>query len=331
MISPKRSENSASKRPSKNQTGHIPVLLTETLAWLSLRPGDHSLDLTVGGGGHAAALLEATGPAGKLIGFDADPDTLAIARERLRAYGRRVHLIHANFRDCRAILNDQFPDFRPRAVLLDLGLSSLALGAAHSRFSFLGKGPLDFRFDPTREGTTAADLVNTAREDELIEMFRSYGEEPEAKRIARAIIARRKEAPIHFTQELSEVIVAALPKGRRPGRIHPATRSFQALRIAVNDELGALEQVLPDLLEVVPKGGRLAVLSYHSLEDRIVKHFFRNEARDCLCPAEQPTCTCGHRAKLRVLTPHPIIPSPTEQTHNPRSRSAKLRVAERIA
>lgn len=331
MISRKHSENSAfSRRPGPDYVRHVPVLLETTVRLLNLEPGQTVLDLTVGGGGHAAALLEATTPDGRLIGFDADPDTLEHARRRLARYGDRVRLIHANFRDCQTVLHDQLPSLQLRAVLLDLGLSSLALGAAHSRFSFLTDGPLDFRFDPTSGQLTAADIVNRRSESELARILREYGEEREAARIARAIVTRRKVRPFTRTRELTEAILGSVRSGHRSGRIHPATKTFQALRIAVNDELSALRETLPAALQLLEPGGRIAVIAYHSLEDRIVKEYFRTESRGCLCPPEQPTCTCRHKAVLRLITRHPISPSSAEQITNPRSRSAKLRVAEKL-
>jgi 16S rRNA (cytosine1402-N4)-methyltransferase len=318
------------KRTSKHTTEHIPVLLEETISLLNIKAGDAVLDLTVGGGGHAAKILETTAPDGPLIGIDADPDTLEIARKRLQAYGSRVTLIHSNFLNYTQDLNARPPTNKCRAVLLDLGLSSLALGADHSRFSFLTDGPLDFRFDPTGDMPTAADIINRRSEDELIRIFREYGEEREAKRIAREIVIKRKAQPFTRIQELAELVKTSVRSNPRFRRIHPATKAFQALRIAVNDELNALEQVLPAAIDLLDPEGRIAVISYHSLEDRIVKNHFRTEARDCLCPPLQPTCTCGHTASLKMITRHPITPSTKELNSNPRSRSAKLRVAEKL-
>lgn len=306
---------------------HQPVLLGATLECLALKPGDRVIDLTVGGGGHAQAILEATAPDGALIGLDADPETLAHARQRLKRFGPRVQLIHSNFTKLSEVIHDR-ASFHPiRAILLDLGLSSLALGRQPARFSFLTDGPLDFRFDPTDQRPTAAQLVDQRSFEELTDIFKRYGEEPDARAIARQIVEQRRRAPFATTGQLVQAIQAV--KKRRE-RLHPATRTFQALRIAVNDELGALESALPQAVQALAPGGRLAVISYHSLEDRIVKRFFQREARDCLCPADQPTCTCGHRATIRLLTKHPITPNRTEINTNPRSRSAKLRAAETI-
>jgi len=302
---------------------HIPVLLQATLTYLRVRPGGTYVDATVGGGGHAEAILSATAPDGRLLGLDLDPEALEVARRRLAPFGERVVLRHGSF----ALLATLAADFAPAdGILLDLGLSSLQLADPVRGFSFSQEGPLDMRFDPDAGGPTAADLVNDLSVKELTEILYRYGEERQARRIAEAIVAAR---PIRSTRHLAEVVAAAVGRGRR--RIHPATRTFQALRIAVNDELGALQVALPQALDLLAPGGRLVVISFHSLEDRIVKRFLRQEARDCICPPESPACTCGHRARLRVLTRKPVRPTPEEVVQNPRSRSARLRAAERIA
>ncbi len=304
------------------------MLLGATLERLALKPGDCVLDLTVGGGGHAQAILEQTAPDGELIGLDADPETLAYARARLKRFGRRIELIHSNFSKLSEVIHDRFSHRPIRAILLDLGLSSLALGRHPARFSFLTDGPLDFRFDPTDQRPTAAQLVNQRSFEELADMLKRYGEEPDARSIARQIVECRRREPFTRTGQLVQAVLDV--KRRRFGRLHPATRTFQALRIAVNDELNALESVLPQAVRALEPGGRLAVVSYHSLEDRIVKRFFQREARNCLCPADQPTCTCGHRARLQIITKHPVIPTLIEINTNPKSRSAKLRAAQII-
>jgi len=313
------------------KTEHLPVLKTEILNILDLQPGDNVIDLTVGGGGHAQAILTTTAPNGQLIGFDADPETLKIAEKRLKPFGSRVHLYHKNFKYSEKIIHERFNSLPVSGILLDLGLSSLAIGSKYSRFSFLSQGPLDFRFDPTGQGITAAELINRLSEKELAQIIWQYGEEPQARKIAKAVVSIRKYQPFKDTVQLTNLLVDILPKRKSYGRsrIHPATKTFQALRIAVNDELGVLESVLPISIELLAPGGRMAVLSYHSLEDRIVKRFFKQESKDCLCPAEQPTCTCGHHACLQVLTRKPMIPTREEQLANPRSRSAKLRAAEK--
>lgn len=302
---------------------HIPVLLDAVLEGLAVRSGGLYVDGTVGAGGHAAAILEASGPGGRLLAFDRDPAALDIARERLAAFGERATLVHGSFE----AMGERAPTLGFGAVdgvLLDLGLSSMQLADEGRGFSFRAEGALDMRFDPTA-GATGADLANMLEEDELADIIRRYGEERQARRVARAIVAAR---PIHEARELADVVAGAV--GGRRGKIHPATRTFQALRIAVNDELGALERTLPQALALLKAGGRLAVVSFHSLEDRIVKRFVRREAQDCVCPPEQPVCTCEHAARLRLVTRKPLVADEDEVAVNPRSRSAKLRVAERI-
>lgn len=300
---------------------HTPVLYQEVLAGLQIRPGGRYIDATVGAGGHAQGILKASAPDGQLLGIDADPTAIILSREKLVAYGGRVTLVHGNFAELETIARRE--GFYPAdGVLLDLGLSSMQLEAAQRGFSFAVDGPLDMRFDPTKP-TTAADLVNGLGVGELTDILYRYGEEPRARAIAAAIVAHR---PLHSTRELAAVVERVV--GRR-GRIHPATRTFQALRIAVNGELDALEAVLPQAVRVLAPGGVLAVIAFHSLEDRLVKQFFRQESRDCLCPPEQPVCTCGHRAMLKVVTPKPIRPQVDEVAANPRSRSARLRIAKR--
>ncbi|MCS7172277.1 MAG: 16S rRNA (cytosine(1402)-N(4))-methyltransferase RsmH [Armatimonadetes bacterium] len=286
---------------------HIPVLLREVLTWLDPRPGGLYVDATVGTGGHAEAILERILPGGRLVGLDRDPEALAVARKRLERFGAAVRLVQANFADLQRVLRSLGIE-GVGGVLLDLGVSGLQLAAPHRGFSFRLPGPLDMRMDPTAP-VTAADLVNRLPERELAELLRRYGEEPFAFRIAREIVRRR---PLSTTQELREAVLRAVPRSAWPRRVDVATRTFQALRIAVNRELEALEQVLPQAVEVLRPGGRLVVISFHSLEDRIVKRALRNTAH------------------LRVLTPKPVRPSPEEVRRNPHARSARLRAAERI-
>lgn len=301
---------------------HIPVLYKEVLAGLQARPGGRYIDATLGAGGHAAGILEASAPDGRLLGLDADPDAVAYARERLQVFGDRAVLWAGNFRHLSTVAHAL--DFgQVQGILMDLGLSSRQLEDATRGFSFNQEGPLDMRMDP-RQGQAAADLLNTLPEQELADLLWRYGEERHSRRIARAIVAAR---PVARTDELAELVARTV--GRRE-RIHPATRTFQALRIAVNEELEALEEALPQARDLLRPGGRLAVIAFHSLEDRIVKQFFRKEARDCLCPPEVPVCSCGHRATLKEVTRKPIRPSGEEVARNPRSRSARLRLAERL-
>jgi len=305
-----------------DEPAHTPVLLTEVLQALEVQPSGWYVDCTVGLGGHSRAILEASSPHGRLLGLDADARSLELARQRLAAFGNRAVLVHANFRDLEQVARDAGME-AANGIVMDLGLSSWQLADRTRGFSFHDEGALDMRFDPS-EGVSAADLVNSLGEDDLANLIWRYGEEPKARLIARAIVRAR---PITTATRLAEVIARTV--GRR-GRIHPATQTFQALRIAVNRELESLEAALPQAVRLLAPGGRLAVISFHSLEDRIVKTFFRNESRDCICPPGMPQCTCGHRATLRMVTKKPIVPGPHEVMTNPRARSAKLRVAERL-
>jgi 16S rRNA (cytosine1402-N4)-methyltransferase len=305
------------------ENNHVPVLLDEVVTGMQVEPGGRYIDATVGGGGHAAEILAASAPDGMLLGLDRDPAALKVANDRLTAYGGRFELVHTSFAHLGEVA--QAHDFAPvGGVLFDLGLSSLQLADAKRGFSFTVDGPLDMRFDPTSGGPTAADLVNNLSAEALADILYEYGEETQSRRIARAIVEAR---PIHTTRELVEVIERAV--GRRRGRLHPATLTFQALRIAVNEELKALKVALPQAVELLEAGGRLAVIAFHSLEDRIVKRFVRRESKDCICPPELPICTCDHEASLNVITRKPIRPTEEEVAANPRSRSARLRIAER--
>jgi 16S rRNA (cytosine1402-N4)-methyltransferase len=305
-------------------TRHVPVLSDEVLQLLAPRPGGRTLDATVGAGGHAAALLAATSPDGRLLAIDRDPAALRRARRALAPFGRQATLVHGSFADLdRLIAASGFERFD--SVLFDLGTSSDQLADPARGLSIYLDGPLDMRLDPGSQ-TTAAELVNALPVEALADLIYRYGEEPRSRRVARAIVAAR---PLRSTTQLAEAVARAL--GGRPGRIHPATRTFQALRIAVNGELDALERALPQALERLAPGGRLAVISFHSLEDRIVKETLRQAARDCICPPGLPACRCAHRATVRVLTRRPVTPTPAEVAANPRSRSARLRAAERLA
>jgi 16S rRNA (cytosine1402-N4)-methyltransferase len=302
---------------------HQPVLYQEIIHALQPRRGGRYVDGTLGAGGHAVGILVASAPDGRLLGLDVDPQALLIARERLASFGSRASIVQASY----IYLQEQMEVLGWASVdgiLLDLGVSSMQLDIPERGFSFQVEAPLDMRFDPGGS-LTAADLVNTLSEKELADILYQYGEERRAYQVARAIIQGR---PVHTTRQLAE-IVSGTTRGGRQG-LHPATRTFQALRIAVNGELEALETVLPRATAALASGGRLAVISFHSLEDRIVKQYFRRESQDCLCPPRQPVCTCGHRAVLREITRHPIRPGEDEVCHNPRARSARLRVAEKL-
>ncbi len=309
---------------------HVPVLLEEVIEALQPRPGGHYIDGTVGGGGHAAAILRGSAPDGQLFGIDRDKSALEVAHRQLAEFGDRVQLCHANF-DHLAQLAQGYHLSQIDGILFDLGVSSMQVDQPERGFSFQVDGPLDMRMDETT-AQSAADLVNHLPEDELADLIYRYGEDRQSRRIARAIVKAR---PIWRTTILAEVVAKATITGRHKThkerdktKIHPATRTFQALRIAVNDELGTLERVLPQALSLLRPGGRLAVISFHSLEDRIVKQYFKQESQDCICPPEQPICTCGHKATIRLITKKPITPGSAELDQNPRARSAKLRVVE---
>jgi 16S rRNA (cytosine1402-N4)-methyltransferase len=301
---------------------HTPVLLQTTVELLNVRPGGHFVDATLGTGGHAEAILRLCSPGGSLLGIDADAKALDVAQQRLSPYGQAVTLVNDNFRNLEAICRAH--GFYPAdGILLDLGMSSLQLDDRDRGFSFRFDAPLDMRFG-TDQSTTAAKILNSFAERDIAALLRDYGEERHSRLIARRIVAVR---PIETTMQLVNAI-EHLP-GMTPGRIHPATRTFQALRIAVNREMENLEEVLSQTVRVLAKGGRLAVISYHSLEDRLVKHFMQAESKTCLCPPEVPVCICGHTPALRLVNRKAIAPSEEEMRVNPRSRSAKLRVAER--
>jgi len=302
---------------------HKPVLYQEILDVLRPHAGGIYVDGTLGAGGHAWGILEASSPDGKLIGFDLDPQALEIAREKLAPFGDRFVLVHASYTRLTEQLDSLDVD-SVDGILLDLGLSSMQLAAADRGFSFQEEGPLDMRFDPQAK-TSAADLVNHLPESELADLIYQYGEERYARRIAAAVVAAR---PVDTTSELADLVAKAVPGGR--SRIHPATRTFQALRIAVNEELASVEAVLPQAVDALETGGRLAVIAFHSLEDRIVKRYFRRQSSDCICPPESPICTCEHQATIKEISRKPIRPTEAEIRSNPRARSARLRVAEKL-
>jgi 16S rRNA (cytosine1402-N4)-methyltransferase len=301
---------------------HTPVLRREVLALLRPRPGGLYLDGTLGAGGHTAGILEASAPTGRVLGFDRDPSAVEFAKRRLARFGERVSYLVANYADMGRLAPAHGFD-QVDGILLDLGLSSRQLDDGQRGFSFMKEGPLDMRFDP-RQARTAADLVNDLSEAELADIFWRFGEERQSRKFARAIVARR---PLHTTQQLAELVTAQV---RRRGRIHPATKVFQALRIATNRELEALEQAVPAAVDLLRTAGRLAIISFHSLEDRLVKQAFRRLSQDCVCPPEQPVCTCGAQAVSRLITRKAVQATAEEIESNPRSRSARLRVVERI-
>jgi 16S rRNA (cytosine1402-N4)-methyltransferase len=312
--------------------GHLPVLVDEVLTSLAVGPGSSVADCTVGGGGHAERLLETTSPDGRLLGIDADRAAIAEAERVLARFGDRVVLRHANFE---AIYDTAIESgLAPLdSALFDLGLSSYQLADPARGFSFAADAPPDMRFDET-SGVSALELIERSSERELAGILATFGEERRAGRIAKAIVAARSEGRIVTAADLADVVARAAPS--RPGsadagRIHPATRTFQALRIAVNREVEVLTAGLAGALAALRPGGRIAVISYHSIEDRIVKRFIARESRDCIEEALPPVCTCGHRAQLRAVTKGVITPGPEEVRRNRRARSAKLRVAEKLA
>ncbi len=313
------------------EVGHIPVLADEVISMLAPAPGSLQIDATLGGGGHTERILAANDPDGRLLGLDADGAAIARTVDRLQPrFGDRLVARQANFRELR--------DVAPAAgfgqvdgAFFDLGLSSYQLADTDRGFGFRAGGPLDMRFD-TSHGVPASALLASLDATELTALFRRYGDEPKAPRIARAIVEARATAPVETAEGLAALVErVAPPNPRQPRRTHPATRVFQALRIAVNEELDALQEGLSAALDLLRPGGRLVVLSYHSLEDRIVKRFIAEERRGCVCPPEVPICVCGRNPRLRMLTRPSITPTADEVEANPRARSARLRAAERLA
>lgn len=303
---------------------HTPVLPEESLELLQVQPGGVYIDCTLGTGGHAEAILKRSSPGGLLLGIDADPEAIKVAVARLKPFGKAVVLVNDNFKNLEDICTRH--GFRSvNAILFDLGLSSLQLADSTRGFSFKLDAPLDMRFNPNQE-LTAAQIVNTFSEREIALLLRKYGEERYSKKIARQIVESR---PIRTSLQLAKVIEGTI--GKTSERIHPATRTFQALRIAVNKELESLETALKQAKSLLCSGGRMVVISYHSLEDRIVKRFFYQESRGCLCPPGTPICICGHIPALKIVNKKIITPSPAEMKSNPRSRSARLRAAERTS
>jgi 16S rRNA (cytosine1402-N4)-methyltransferase len=304
---------------------HVPVLLDEVVAGLQARPGGHFVDCTVGPGGHAAAILEQISPSGRFLGIDADPDAIKISKDRLSDYGETVTLVNDDFTNLEAICERYH--FHPvDGILFDLGVSSLQLDTAERGFSFHLDAPLDMRFNP-EQGLTASDIVNRFSEQELAKLIERYGEERHSRRIARYIAQNR---PITTTAELAQLVQQASSASSRRSKIHPATRTFMALRIAVNSELQNLELALKQTPNLLRPGGRLAVISYHSLEDRIVKQFMRYAASSCVCPPGTIICRCGHVPTLKLISRKVIKPTTLEIESNRRSRSARLRIAERL-
>lgn len=304
---------------------HIPVLLKEAVELLNCKSSGIYIDCTVGAGGHAERILELTSPDGKVVGIDQDEEILKIAEGRLKRFGERVRLMHGNFSDIKGIMKDEKAD----GILFDLGVSSYQLEDKERGFSFMSDAPLDMRMDKKAE-TTAADIINSSSERELSDIIFKYGEERFAKRIASFIVRERERKAITTTLQLSNIITKAIPARFHPRDIHPATRTFQALRIAVNRELEILAKSLLNAVDILKPKGRMCVISFHSLEDRIVKRTFQRLEKGCICPPKIPVCQCGIKPSVRIITKKPVIPAEEEISVNPRSRSAKLRTAEKL-
>jgi 16S rRNA (cytosine1402-N4)-methyltransferase len=303
-------------------------MVEETIHFLSCKPGGIYVDGTVGGGGHAVEILRKSEPSGILIGIDRDEEALTASEKTLKFFGDRKFLIKGNFAGMKEILGGVGIN-HVDGILLDLGVSSHQFDTAERGFSFTSNASLDMRMDRSR-GPTAADLVNDLSEQELKRIIREYGEEPMAGRIAKAITRRRTTSRIQTAMELADIVLHSVSPLMRSKRIHPATRTFQALRITVNDELASLHRAIQEGTEVLKKGGRLVVISFHSLEDRIVKNLYQSWEKGCICPPDFPQCVCGRQARFRVMTRKPVLPGEGEIITNPRARSAKLRAAERI-
>lgn len=306
---------------------HIPVLLSEVLKLLRCEHPGIYVDCTIGTGGHARGILNACRE-NQVIGIDRDEEALKIASENLREFADRITFVHDNFFNPGAILSNLGIE-KVDGFVFDLGVSSIQLESPERGFSFQENGPLDMRMNK-REKITASDLVNTLPEKELTEIFWKYGEERWAKRIASAIVKERAKRPVISTRKLAEIVSSAIPYPYKPKKIHPATRTFQALRIAVNKELEHLEDALREAITYLKKGKRICVISFHSLEDRIVKRAFRSLERGCICPPYLPYCVCGFKQTISVLTRKPVRPSAEEIRVNPRARSARLRSAEKL-
>ena len=317
-------------------THHIPVLCDKVIDFLRPKSERVYIDGTVGLGGHSAAILETAAPNGRVIGIDLDVEALSIAKGRLQVFGERFSPINGNFAEMDVLLETRHSVHGVDGILLDLGVSSLQLDTPHRGFSFNHTGPLDMRMNPRQvlnsereAGTlTAMQVVNDSPMDALVDIFKRYGEERFAKRIAHRIIQTRQKTPITTTTQLAEIAKQAVPESR--SKIHPATRIFQALRIHINAELENLAMALDVAIQLLKPGGCLCVITFHSLEDRIVKHHFQTCARACVCPPKTPICICEHTASLEILTKRPLVPDVVEIENNPRARSAKLRVARKL-
>jgi 16S rRNA (cytosine1402-N4)-methyltransferase len=316
---------------------HIPVLFKEVLECLNPQSGNNFVDCTFGGGGYSFSMADKILPNGRIIGIDLDEMSIDNGQTTIKTKKiKNIILVHDNFKNLRKIIEENWPDQRVDnifdGILFDLGLSSAQLQDRNRGFTFKLDAPLNMSFGQVNdnETDTTEKIINKWSENEIIRILKEYGEEEFAGRIARAIVGARKIREIKTTDDLVKIIAGSVPTGYKHKKIHFATKTFQALRIASNDELENLESVLPQAVDLLKPGGKLAVISYHSLEDRIVKNYFKTESRDCICPPACPKCVCGHQAKIRILTKKPIIPTDEEIKMNNRSRSAKMRVAQKI-
>lgn len=307
---------------------HLSVMPEEVVKFLGCKPDKLYVDGTLGGGGHTAMILDASAPTGKVVGMDWDEDAIQAAMERFKGYSGCLTFVRENFANIKIVMADLSIKSLD-GILLDLGVSSHHLEMPERGFSFRFDAPLDMRMD-RRQKKTAYEVINGLSLKELEEIIRKYGEERWAKKIAKTIVEKRRHGPIATTKELSSIVSSAIPKKFHPRDIHPATRTFQAIRIAVNDELNNLKKAIEDGADLLDSGGRMVIISFHSLEDRIVKESFRRLAKGCICPDDFPKCICGQKPKLHIITKRPIAPSPEEVSKNPRARSARLRAAERI-
>lgn len=307
---------------------HISVLLNETIDYLAPKPGGTYVDCTLGGAGHSLEILQKMRLSGKLIAIDQDDKAIAVATERMRVFNGTVRLVHGSFGDLENIVHQQ-GETSVDGIIYDLGVSSPQLDQAERGFSYMADAPLDMRMD-RRTRVTAEVLVNNLSQEQLTRLILDYGEERWGARISEFIVAARKKEKIHTTTQLVDIIKAAIPAAARRNGPHPAKRTFQALRIAVNDELGVFARSLEQAIGLLKQGGRICVISFHSLEDRVVKEAFVKHSKNCICPPEVPLCVCNHRQTLRILTKKPIMASERELLNNPRARSAKLRVAQKV-
>ncbi len=308
---------------------HIPVLLNEVIEGLNLKSNQNVIDATLGGGGHSEVILEKIAPSGIVIGFDLDSSAIEIAKKRLEKFGDRVIYINDNYQNLKKY-ESQF-DFGINAVLLDLGLSLYQLQDKSRGFSFLDESGLDMKYNKDEDGPDAKHIINNYKEEDLVKIFIDFGEEKLAKQITREIIAFRKTTEISTGSQLSEIITRVYRRFyKKHSRTNPATKVFQALRIYINKEFENIENFLPDAINILEPGGRFVVISYHSLEDRIIKNYFRTESRDCICPLELPECRCNHKASIKIINKGVIVPTSDETKANSASESAKMRIVEKI-